>query len=175
MFWPAMEFKSFTVLRNCKYIKQTDQNNFSCFFLLIMIKTKVNKQKKKQEKAAIFVFWIFVAIKIVVFMFRVTCQFSKSIFFSEVHSDLDFNDDCLILWLRIWPFVKENILTRICNVRRSSRRFKAIFFNNCISWLTSDFGHIFMDNRIFYQGGHNAFAINFSCWNTSNCFEMTFS
>ena len=47
--WLAMEFKSFTVLRNSKYIKQTDQNNCSCFFLLILIKTEANK-------AAIFVF-----------------------------------------------------------------------------------------------------------------------
>ena len=169
LLWLAMEFKSFTVLGNSKYIKQTNQNNFSCFFLLILIKTKANK-------TAIFVFQISVSLKIAVFMVRDTRQFSKSIFFSEVRSDLDFNLDCLILWLCIWPFAKENVLTRIYNVRRSSRRFKAIsFFNNCISWFTSDFGHIFMDNRIFHQGGHNAFAINFSCWNTSYCFEMTFS
>ena len=55
-----------------------------------------------------------------------TRQFSKSIFFSEVRSDLDFNLDCLILWLCIWPFAKENVLTRIYSVKRSSRRFKAI-------------------------------------------------
>ena len=55
-----------------------------------------------------------------------TRQFSKSIFFSEVRSDLDFNLDCLILWLCIWHFAKENVLTRIYSVKRSSRRFKAI-------------------------------------------------
>ena len=50
LLWLAMEFKSFMVLRNSKYMKQTDQNNFSCFFLLILIiKTEANK-------AAIFVF-----------------------------------------------------------------------------------------------------------------------
>ena len=49
LLWLAMKFKSFTVLINSKYIKQTDQNNFSCFFILILIKTKANK-------AAIFVF-----------------------------------------------------------------------------------------------------------------------
>ena len=31
----AMEFKSFPVLRNSKYIRQTDQNNFSCFFICL--------------------------------------------------------------------------------------------------------------------------------------------
>ena len=67
-------------------------------------------------------------MKIAVFIVKVTRQFSKSIFFSEVRSDLDFNFDCLILWLCIWPFAKENVLTRIYNVRRSSRRFKAISF-----------------------------------------------
>ena len=61
-------------------------------------------------------------------MVRDTRQFSKSIFFSEVRSDLDFNLDCSILWLCIWPFAKENVLTQIYNVRRSSRRFKAISF-----------------------------------------------
>ena len=121
LLWLAMEFKSFTVLGNSKYIKQTNQNNFSCFFLLILIKTKANK-------TAIFVFQIFVSIKIAVFMVRDTRQFSKSIFFSEVRSDLDFNLDCLILWLCIWPFAKENVLTRIYNARRSSRRFKLISF-----------------------------------------------
>ena len=81
-------------------------------------------------------------------MVRDTRQFSKSIFFSEVRSDLDFNLDWLILWLCIWPFAKENVLTRICNVKRSSRMF---FINNCISWFTFDFGHIFMGNRIFIK------------------------
>ena len=121
LLWLAVEFKSFTVLRSSKYIKQTDQNNCSCFFFLVLIKTKANK-------AAIFVFEIFVTIKISVFVVRDTRQFSKSIFFSEVRSDLDFNLDCLILWLCIWPFAKENVLTRIYNVRRSSRRFKLISF-----------------------------------------------
>ena len=65
-----MEFKNFTVLRNSKY-KQTDQNNFSCFFLLILIKTKASK-------AAIFVSQLFVTIKIGVSMVRDTRQFSKS-------------------------------------------------------------------------------------------------
>ena len=65
-----MEFKNFTVLRNSKY-KQTDQNNFSCFFLVILIKTKANK-------AAIFVFQLFVAIKVAVSMVRDARQFSKS-------------------------------------------------------------------------------------------------
>ena len=40
-----MEFKSFPVLRNSRYTKQTGENNFSRFFLLIMIKTKANKQQ----------------------------------------------------------------------------------------------------------------------------------
>ena len=61
---------NFTVLRNSKY-KQTDQNNFSCFFLVILIKTKANK-------AAIFVFQLFVAIKVAVSMVRDARQFSKS-------------------------------------------------------------------------------------------------
>ena len=65
-----MEFKNFTVLRNSKY-KQRDQNNFSCFFLVILIKTKANK-------AAIFVFQLFVAIKVAVSMVRDARQFSKS-------------------------------------------------------------------------------------------------
>ena len=65
-----MEFKNFTVLRNSKY-KQTDQNNFSCFFLLILNKSTANK-------AAIFVFQLFVVIKIAVSMVRDTRQFSKS-------------------------------------------------------------------------------------------------
>ena len=65
-----MEFKNLTVLRNSKY-KETDQNNFSCFFRLILIKTKANK-------AAIFLFQLFVAIKIAVSMVRDTHQFSKS-------------------------------------------------------------------------------------------------
>ena len=65
-----MEFKNFTILRNTKY-KQTDQNNFSCFFLLILIKTKANR-------AAIFVSQLFVTIKIGVSMVRDTRQFSKS-------------------------------------------------------------------------------------------------
>ena len=63
-------------------------------------------------------------MKIAVFMVSVSRQFSKSIFFSEIRSELDFNLDMLILWLCIWPFAKENVLTRICSVRRSSRRFK---------------------------------------------------
>ena len=84
-----MEIKNFTVLRNSKY-KQRDQNNFSCFLLLILIKTKENK-------AAIFIFSLFVAIKIAHSMVRDTCQFSKCMFFSEVHIDLDFNLACLIL------------------------------------------------------------------------------
>ena len=71
---------------------------------------------------------MFVAIKIAVLLVRDTRQFSKFTFFSEVRSDLDFNLDCLILWLCIWPFAKENVLTRIYNVRRSSRRFKLISF-----------------------------------------------
>ena len=70
LLWLAMEFKNFTVLRNSKY-KQTDQNNFSCFFLLILIKTKANK-------AVIFVFQLFVVIKIAVSMVRDIRQFSKS-------------------------------------------------------------------------------------------------
>ena len=70
LLWLATEFKNFTVLRNSKY-KQTDQNNFSCFFLLILIKTKANK-------AAIFVFQLFVVIKIAVSMVRDIPQFSKS-------------------------------------------------------------------------------------------------
>ena len=61
---------NFTVLRNSKY-KQRDQNNFSCFFLVILIKTKANK-------AAIFVFQLFVAIKVAVSMVRDARQFSKS-------------------------------------------------------------------------------------------------
>ena len=61
-------------------------------------------------------------------MVRVTRQFSKSIFFSEVRSDLDFNLDCLILWLCTWSSAKENVLTRIYNARRSSRRSKSISF-----------------------------------------------
>ena len=65
-----MEFKNFTVLRNSKY-KQRDQNNFSCFFLVILVKTKANK-------AAIFVFQLFVAIKVAVSMVRDARQFSKS-------------------------------------------------------------------------------------------------
>ena len=65
-----MEFKNFTVLRNSKY-KQRDQNNFSCFFLVILIKAKANK-------AAIFVFQLFVAIKVAVSMVRDARQFSKS-------------------------------------------------------------------------------------------------
>ena len=52
-------------------------------------------------------------------MVRDIRQFSKSIFFSKVRSDLDFNLDCLISW---------HELTRIYSVRRSSRRFKAISF-----------------------------------------------
>ena len=71
-------------------MKQTDQNNFSCIFLLILIKTKANK-------TAILIFKIFVAIKIAVLLVRDTRQFSKFTFFSEVRSDLDFNLDCLIL------------------------------------------------------------------------------
>ena len=31
----AMEFKSFPDLRNSKYTKQTDQKNFSCFFICL--------------------------------------------------------------------------------------------------------------------------------------------
>ena len=102
LLWLAVVFKSFTVLRNSKYIKQTDQNNCSCFFLLVLIKTKANK-------AAIFVFEIFVTIKISVFVVRDTRQFSKSIFFSEVRSDLDFKLDCLILWLCIWSFLQKKM------------------------------------------------------------------
>ena len=70
-------------------------------------------------------------------MVSVTRQFSKSIFFSEICSELDFNLDMLILWLCIWPFAKENVLTRICNVRRSSRRFKSSSFLIIVSvdWL----------------------------------------
>ena len=102
LLWLAVEFKSFTVLRNSKYIKQTDQNNCSCFFLLVLIKTKANK-------AAIFAFEIFVTIKISVFVVRDTRQFSKSIFFSEVRSDLDFKLDCLILWLCIWSFLQKKM------------------------------------------------------------------
>ena len=44
--WLDIEFRSFYGLRNSKYIKQTDQDNFSCFFLLIWIKTEANKEKK---------------------------------------------------------------------------------------------------------------------------------
>ena len=72
-------------------------------------------------------------MKIAVFMVSVTRQFSKSIFFSETRSELDFNLDMLILWLCIWPFAKENVLTRICNVRRASRRFKPTLFLIIIS------------------------------------------
>ena len=70
LLWLAMEFMNFTVLRNSKY-KQTDQNNFSCFFLLILNKSTANK-------AAIFVFQLFVVIKIAVSMVRDIPQFSKS-------------------------------------------------------------------------------------------------
>ena len=120
LLWLAMEFKNFTLLRNSKY-KQRDQNNFSCFFLLILIKTKKNK-------AAIFIFPLFVAIKIAHSMVRDTRQFSKSILFSEVHSILDFNLDILILLLCISPFAKDYVLTRIYNARIFSMRFKAIYF-----------------------------------------------
>ena len=120
LLWLAMEFKNFTVLRNSKY-KQADQNNFSCFFLLILIKAKANK-------VANLVFQLFVAVKIPVSMVGDTRQFSKSIFFSEVHCDLDLNVDILILWLCIWPFAKEYVLTGIYNARRFSMRFMAISF-----------------------------------------------
>ena len=70
LLWLAMEFMNFTVLRNSKY-KQTDQNNFSCFFLLIL-------NKSTASKAAIFVFQLFVVIKIAVSMVRDIRQFSKS-------------------------------------------------------------------------------------------------
>ena len=61
-------------------------------------------------------------------MVRDTRQFSKPMFFSEVYSDLDFNFDCLILWLSIWPFAKVYVLTRIYNARRFSRIFQPISF-----------------------------------------------
>ena len=93
LLWLAREFKNLTVLRNSKY-KETDQKYFSCFFLLILIKTKENK-------GAIFVFPLFVALKIAHSMVRDPRQFSKSMFFSEVHSDLDFNLDILIFLLSI--------------------------------------------------------------------------
>ena len=120
LLWLAREFKNLTVLRNSKY-KETDQKYFSCFFLLILIKTKENK-------GAIFVFPLFVAIKIAHSMVRDPRQFSKSMFFSEVHSDLDFNIDILIFLLCLWPFAKEYVLTRIYNARRFSMRFKTISF-----------------------------------------------
>ena len=50
----AMEFESFPVVRNSKYTEQKDQNNYSCFFLLIMIKTKANKQKNKKKLPFLF-------------------------------------------------------------------------------------------------------------------------
>ena len=39
---------------------------------------------------------------------------------------------------------------------------RQFFFNSCISRFTSDFEHTFMDKRIFHQGGHIAFTVNFS-------------
>ena len=120
LLWLAMEFKNFTLLRNSKY-KQTDQKKFSCFFILILIKTKGNKD-------AIFIFSLFVAIKIAHSIVRYTCQFSKCMFFSEVNIDPYFNLDCLILWLCKWPFAKEYVLTRIFNGRQFSMKFQAIFF-----------------------------------------------
>ena len=162
LLWLAMEFKSFMILRNSKYIKQTNQNNFSCFFLLILIKTKANK-------AAIFVFQIFVTIKIAVFMVRDTRQFLKSILFSKVCNDLDFNLDCLILWLCIWPFAKENVLTRIYNVRRSSRRFKVISLLIIVSVYLLRILDIFS----LIIGFFIKVDTLVSCWNTSYCFEMT--
>ena len=50
----TMEFESFQVLRNSQYAEQKDQNNSSCFFLLIMIKTKANKQKNKKKLPFLF-------------------------------------------------------------------------------------------------------------------------
>ena len=37
LLWLAMKFKRFPVLKNSKYTEQRDQNNFYCFFLLVII------------------------------------------------------------------------------------------------------------------------------------------
>ena len=56
------------------------------------------------------------------------CSISADVLFSAVLRDLDFNLACLILKACCWSFANEKDLTRIYNVRRSSRRFNAISF-----------------------------------------------
>ena len=87
-----------------------------------------------------YVFSCFAAIKIVVFVEifcrKITVQLwgecsvlhISRCSFSAVLRDLDFNLACLILKACCWSFANEKDLTRIYNVRRSSRRFNAISF-----------------------------------------------